>query len=147
VDRFPRPQWDWKGRVEGVSWWAGELITEADVQKCKAAGQADILLTHDFPIEVQVVDRHLDPGWGEWAQAHSLESRYKVSGILANCGARLVVHGHLHRCYSEWIEVKDQRVLVRGLERDSVYNRPTTLAESTLLLDLETYEDDLNAFD
>lgn len=145
VDRFPRPAWDWKGRKEGENWWAGELITEADVQTCKAAGQANILFSHDFPIEVQEVDRHLDPGWGEWAQVHSLESRYKISGILANCGAKLVIHGHLHRCYSEWIEVNDQRVLVRGLERDSVFNRPTRISESTLLLDLETYEDELSS--
>lgn len=123
-------------------WWPQENITEADVEKCKAQGKADVLLTHDFPIECKVVDRHLDPSWGEEAQQATIASRYKISGILANCEAKRIFHGHLHLYYSEMISYQHRRLTrdryrchVTGLQRDGY-----SMRESTFLFDTELFD-------
>ena len=134
---------DKRYRSNFVSWWWQEAITEDDVDKCADAGPADILLTHDFPWECNVVDRHLDPYWGEEANTNSSHNRMKVSTILDRCGAQQVFHGHLHIPYTEKIRSPywDQNfprstrtVTVRGLDCDA-----TSLVGSTHLLDLGAF--------
>jgi hypothetical protein len=100
-----------------ISWWPGELITDADVAKCRQAGKVDILLSHDLPLAVSVVDRHLDPYWGEEAARTTLENRVKISRVLSNCGATLMIHGHLHHGYTEEVRINDQVVKVIGLDQ------------------------------
>ncbi len=100
-----------------ISWWPGELTTDADVEKCKEAGKVDILLTHDLPLEVTVIDRHLDPGWGEEAVRNTYFNRVKISEILKNCGASLHLHGHLHHPYVEEVSCDHARVKVIGLDQ------------------------------
>ena len=101
-----------------ISWWPQETIKDEDVAKCLAAGKADILLTHDLPLEVTVIDRHLDPGWGEEAVHSTYFNRVKVSEILGNSGATLMLHGHLHHSYTEEVSMAHGRVKVIGLDRD-----------------------------
>lgn len=122
---------DKKYRVNGVSWWRQEEILFADVDTCLGRGRADILLTHDFPWESTVVDRHLDPYWGVEAQEKTLASRKKISRILGNCAAALNVHGHLHVPYTQDVHVRGQRTRIIGTNCDA-----TPMHESTLLLDL-----------
>lgn len=110
---------DWRVQYEHDTntraWWWQETITQDDVEKCKEAGPTQILLSHDFPWEVDVVDRHLAPMWGATAQYATMENRKRVSRILAACGAREVYHGHLHLSYFERITVEGKSVGVRGL--------------------------------
>lgn len=101
-----------------ISWWPQETIKDEDVAKCLAAGQVDILLTHDLPLEVTVIDRHLDPGWGEEAVHSTYFNRVKVSEILGNSGATTHLHGHLHHSYTEEVSMAHGRVKVIGLDRD-----------------------------
>ncbi|MDA4133710.1 MAG: metallophosphoesterase [Thaumarchaeota archaeon] len=101
-----------------ISWWPQETIKDEDVAKCLAAGKADILLTHDLPLEVTVIDRHLEPGWGEEAVHSTYFNRVKVSEILKNSGATLMLHGHLHHSYTEEVSMAHGRVKVIGLDRD-----------------------------
>jgi predicted phosphodiesterase len=102
-----------------ISWWPQETITDDDVQKCIAAGKVDILLTHDLPLEVTVIDRHLDPLWGQEASDTTYLNRVKISEILKSSGASLHIHGHLHHSYSEEIRVDNHVVRVIGLDRDT----------------------------
>lgn len=122
---------DKKMRQPFISWWPQEQINDDDIAKCAEAGQVDILLTHDFPIECTIVDHHLDPFWGEEAMANTLRGRTDVSKILAACGAKNVFHGHLHISYVEKIIVNGQEVGVMGLDRDT-----TPLYDSTHLLNV-----------
>jgi Icc-related predicted phosphoesterase len=114
-----------------ISWWPQELITDEDVQKCADAGRVDILLTHDLPLEVTVVDRHLDPGWGEEAVHATYFNRVKVSEILNRCGASLHVHGHLHHPYVQEVSCDHARVKVIGLDQGTGY-----LYDSTHLINV-----------
>ena len=127
-------------RKPGESWWPEEMLTEEDVQKCIAATKenpADVLLSHDFPFEITVVDRHLAPHWGERAQADTIASRQRVSRILDASGARYAYHGHLHLKYDESMKtISGRDVEVHGLDCDG-----TPMSTSTLLLDTETLRD------
>lgn len=111
---------DKRYRQPFISWWPQELITDQDVEKCKEAGQVDILLTHDLPLEVTVIDRHLDPTWGQEASDTTYMNRVKVSEILKNCGAIRMWHGHLHHPYVEEVRIDGHMVKVVGLDRDTM---------------------------
>lgn len=123
---------DKKMRVPHRSWWPQELITAEDLKNCHEAGKADILLSHDFPWEVNVVDRHLDPFWGEEAQLNTRTNRMLISNIASWAGIRRVYHGHLHRFYRETIRLNDKPVIVTGLTCDG-----NPMSESTMLIDTE----------
>jgi predicted phosphodiesterase len=102
-----------------ISWWPQELITTDDVKKCAAAGKVDILLTHDLPLEVSVIDQHLDPAWGQEASDTTYKNRIFISEILDASGASLQIHGHLHLSYTELVSTAHGRVKVIGLDRDT----------------------------
>lgn len=124
---------DKRMRVPYVSWWAQEALTQEDVDKCARAGKVDVLLTHDFPWEGTIVDRHLDSYWGEQAGYDTAHNRKLVSEILKNSGAKLQVHGHLHIEYDEMI--CNHSVHLKGLNCDG-----TPMRESTVIYDTETHE-------
>jgi len=122
---------DKKRRTPGKSWWPQELITPEDVAKCAVAGQVDVLITHDFPWECEVVDRHLAPYWGAEAQDNTIKNRKNISRILETCGAKLNIHGHLHVSYTELIQVGGNEVKVVGLDCDG-----TPMSDCTVLLNV-----------
>ena len=122
---------DRRHRTPYVSWWPQEAITDENVERCALQGEADILLTHDFPWECNIVDRHLAPYWGEEANTNSSLDRMRVSTILNECRAYAVFHGHLHIPYYEEIRYPNGSAVVKGLDCDA-----TPLDGSTHLLDL-----------
>jgi predicted phosphodiesterase len=116
--------WEYRKRHQKLTgkkvWWPQEGISKADVDRCAALGHAHILLTHDFPWECTVVDRHLSDYWGVVAEERTKCNRRRVSQILANCGASKVYHGHLHRDYLEMIhDANGHDVIVQGLNCDN----------------------------
>lgn len=123
-------------RELGRSYWIQELTSDADVARCAEAGKVDVVLTHDFPFECEVVDRHLSPLWGEKAQRETIGNRRQISRILAASGAKRLVHGHLHHRYDEMIMVPNQvtrdmrQVHVTGLDCDG-----TLMQDSTYFFD------------
>lgn len=103
-------------RTLGTSYWPQELINDDDVAKCIAAGPVDVVLTHDFPWECEILDRHLSPYWGEKAQREVIQNRMQVSSILNASGASSLFHGHLHIRYNEKIvTASEKEVWVTGL--------------------------------
>lgn len=103
-------------RILGQSYWTQELITSADIDRCIDAGPVDVVLTHDFPWECTVIDRHLSPSWGEKAQRETIQGRMNVSAILNASGASNLFHGHLHLRYNEKIiTASEKHVWVTGL--------------------------------
>jgi len=130
-------------RTPGKSWWHQEEITWAEIDECKRLsdkwGGFDVLLSHDFPWECNVVDRHLNPEWGQEAVEKTAESRKKISEIVKASGVKLVIHGHLHIAYTELIFPEPGKpVVVRGLDRDY-----TPMNANCYLLDTETFDSDV----
>lgn len=118
------------------SYWTQELITQKDIDLCEEQGTMDALFTHDFPIECNIIDRHLNPGWGEAAQRETIQNRTNVSTILNASKAKRLFHGHLHIRYTEVIETAiGTRVMVVGLDCNG-----TSMKHSTYLLDTEDVE-------
>lgn len=123
---------DKKMRTNYVSWWQQEAITDEDVRTCAKAGQCDVLLSHDFPWECNIVNHHLDSFWGEEAQIGTEASRKKISQIAVAAGVRRIIHGHLHIKYNESIEMNGRSVLVSGLDCDG-----NPMDSSTMLIDTQ----------
>ncbi len=109
-------------RTPHESWWEQEAITYDDIYAVRRAahvdGPADVLLTHDFPWECDIVDRHLNPRWGEGVTDMVRAGRTKVSEVLVASGAHRQFHGHLHLRYDENITVRQGSVHVTGLDKD-----------------------------
>lgn len=124
-------------RILGKSYWKQELITYADIAKCAEAGKVDWLFAHDFPWECNIMDRHLDPQWGDKAQREVIENRQRISRILDTCGATEMFHGHLHIRYTERITTASgTRVKVRGMAADN-----NALDLATKIIEIEDSSD------
>jgi len=109
-------RWEWKGvrfcslggansidrfdRVPFVSWWPQESISMGDVYRTVDGGRADIMLTHECPDGVPILDamdHHSEgAGWSaealEYAAESSLMLRYAVDAVQPE----LLIHGHYH---------------------------------------------------
>jgi Icc-related predicted phosphoesterase len=89
---------DYKGRVEGLSWWREESITLGDVYKTVQGGPVDIFFSHDAPlgVEIEYSNKSDGMGWGSEAIIYSNEGRaslrHAVDGVMPN----ILFHGHHH---------------------------------------------------
>ena len=82
---------DHRYRVEGVSWWRNELLTDADVQHLGET-PLDVLVCHDAPegtplrgLELPVAD-----------ELKGAEVRRRILEAIKKTQPKLVVHGHWH---------------------------------------------------
>lgn len=89
-------------RVEGVSWWGGEEITYADVERCLSyEGKVDILLSHDMTTAAfeEMRDmtglRLLPIGDG---------CRKALQGVVEHHRPSLLCHGHYHWLWSSVVD-------------------------------------------
>lgn len=84
-------------RVEGDSWWAGEVVTDADADLILAGGPADVVISHDAPTFATYLD---NPDVIAMLTPDVLEavnrSRENLTRAVQGVGARLVIHGHWH---------------------------------------------------
>ena len=114
-------------RVDGVSWWKQETITNEDLEKAFEAGPADVFLSHDAPFGVIETAgmRRKTVEWGEEAGALSVANQRKVRQALDASGATLAFHGHLHQSYECYL---DNGTRVIGLDRDGTDDNFTLLA-------------------
>lgn len=124
---------DFELRIAGQSWWPSELPTEADAAAAIAGGRADVMLSHDAPLEgTPAVQRARDPGspgrqWSRAARDYAALSADRITKVFAAVTPQLLVHGHFH-VRNETILASGQHIL--SLAAD---NQPGNLA----LLDLE----------
>lgn len=101
-------------RVEGVSWWPQETLTEAEVEACIAVGKVDVLLTHDTGTH-EVPGTHRTAAWFRPDQlALSHAHRQQIDRIMAATRPQVAFHGHYHTSYT--LHVGDTKVI--GLDQD-----------------------------
>ena len=92
---------DFESRTEGGDWWREEVVTEADVAAATAGGPADILITHEAPLEAIneiVLSR---AGLGKFRhpqhiEEYSNESAVQVQRARDAIAPQLHFHGHWH---------------------------------------------------
>ena len=86
-------------RVEGQTWWAGEMPTDEDVEKAIAGGGADVMITHDMVNRgIPALDHRIlrSDGWPANALAMSALSRNRVTRVWAAVQPQILFHGHMH---------------------------------------------------
>ncbi|MBS4102773.1 metallophosphoesterase family protein [Tsukamurella paurometabola] len=91
-------------RIPTRTWWWGEVITEADAERCTAGGRADMMITHDAPAGVGALDGWLGVNGFRLApelQADADRSRELVRQVVDGVQPELLVHGHYHYRYSD----------------------------------------------
>lgn len=119
-------------RIEGVSWFRQEMITNADVEKCMDAGTCDVMLTHDVPHGVPEIE-----AIREWQTDTEINNFSKANRLALRAAAdaaqpQLLVHGHLHSYYRSKLRL-DQAIFdtnIVGLDCDG------SGPESWMILDL-----------
>jgi hypothetical protein len=92
IDRYSRTPF--------VSWWPQESISLGDVYRTVEGGTADIMLTHDCPEGVPIVQElshHSEgAGWSSEALAYAQESRVMLRQAVDMVQPELLLHGHYH---------------------------------------------------
>ena len=86
-------------RIEGETWWPGEMPTDEDVETAIADGATDVLITHDMVDRaIPALDHRIlrYEGWPPDALARSAMSRNRVTRVWAAVQPRILFHGHMH---------------------------------------------------
>ena len=84
---------DRKYRTENVSWFADEVLTDADADKLiENTDKIDILFAHDAPIDLSTI---INKGM-QWNLDASDESRVVLKRIVDHFKPKYLVHGHWH---------------------------------------------------
>ena len=130
---------DRPGRTEGVSWWPGEELTEAQIATIASEGVCDVLLTHDCPAGVDIpgiTHRRHDPS-SSWPMSELLRAwdhRDRLAGMVEQVSPAVLYHGHFHRRYQRLARLApDVVTYVSGLGDDEV-----GLHENLAVVDMQT---------
>lgn len=92
---------DRQSRIEGLTWWLDEDITDENVAMAIAGGPADLMLTHEGPAgtpvrpvrEILRMNPHSFPAAALEASA---ASRARITEVWNAVRPELLVHGHMH---------------------------------------------------
>jgi len=92
---------DRQSRIEGLTWWPDEAITDHHVAEAIAGGPADLMLTHEGPADTPVrsvreILRNNPYGFTKAALEVSAASRARVSKVWDSVRPELLAHGHMH---------------------------------------------------
>lgn len=112
-------------RTPGVDWFAAERITDDDVDRCIADGQADIALTHDAPAGWTIPGLLDDATLASPLRAElpaCWSHRDQLKRITDAVTPELIVHGHYHSGYSRGVETSWGGMQVVGLDCDGTRN-------------------------
>ena len=98
-------------RTPGVSWWPEEAITDEDVKRCAPAGGwgglADFLIAHDCPTGVTIPgidDRTGPPPFPPLELQLADEHRRQLRRIVDAVKPQIIVHGHYHVAYQQFVD-------------------------------------------
>lgn len=97
---------DVRRRTPGVSWWEQEQITKDDLNRL-GTEHADVLVSHDAPLNIPTLDGHLrrsDRFWDDRELAYAHRGREIFHRGFLQVRPRLSIGGHYHRLIDESIE-------------------------------------------
>lgn len=120
-------------RTEGIDWWPEEEITAVQAQAVIDQGHADVMLTHDCPIDVHHSFPLPPPQWDVRDLARSDRHRGVLQDVVNQVKPGYLIHGHLHFGYQRMVDFGYGDVQITGLNMDG---EPYNYA----VLNLETME-------
>lgn len=107
------PSVNFDSLIEGVSWWPGEAVTREMAEQVAAAGQAEVMLTHDSPNTCTGRVSRIIAGPSRWSVAameYAAAGRANLDVAYESVRPKLLVHGHYH-VYDQY-ELPDGRRIV-----------------------------------
>lgn len=91
---------DFEYRTPRRDWWPEEVPTRADLERVRADGRADIMITHDAPRSgtsmVERIRSSNPQGWSEVALAYAAGSAQTITDAWTAVQPHILVHGHFH---------------------------------------------------
>jgi predicted phosphodiesterase len=98
---------DRASRLDRVTWFAEERITDADVDAAITRGPADLLLSHDAPIEAIIPIAAFVGIPIEFMHENdaAAANRMRLSRVVRQVRPMTMVHGHFHLPYSASVDV------------------------------------------
>ncbi len=105
-------------RTPGRDWWPEEEITAEQASAVTAAGNADVMVTHDCP--AGIAHRFpAPPAWWSHADlARNDAHRRRLQAVAKAVRPRWLMHGHLHYAYQRRIDMGWGAVHVTGFDCD-----------------------------
>lgn len=92
IDRYSRSTY--------IDWWPQESISLGDVYRTVEKGTADIMLTHECPEGVPILDslthHSASAGWSQTSLLYAQESRVMLRQAVDAVRPDLLLHGHYH---------------------------------------------------
>lgn len=95
---------DFTSRTESKSWWRAEAISPADVVKTGAGGYADVMLTHEAPLGINIIENLKEASKDEFTPVELAYSHYSqtlMTYALESVRPKMLFHGHFHVGYQE----------------------------------------------
>ncbi|WP_301110822.1 metallophosphoesterase [Microbacterium sp.] len=92
---------DRESRIEGLTWWPDEAITDLHVAEAIAGGPADLMVTQEGPAgtpvrPVREILRTNPHRWPTAALEASAASRARITEVWDAVRPELLAHGHMH---------------------------------------------------
>ena len=92
---------DRQSRIEGLTWWPDEAISDEHVAAAIAGGPADLMLTHEGPAgtpvrPIQQILRTNPHRFPATALEASAASRARIAEVWNAVRPELLAHGHMH---------------------------------------------------
>ena len=92
---------DRQSRIEGLTWFPEEAVTDEHIEAAIAGGPADLMLTHEGPAgtpvrpvrEILRTNPHHFPATAREASA---ASRARIAEVWDTVRPELLIHGHMH---------------------------------------------------
>lgn len=102
--------------VRYEQWWAEEMITDAEVQRCVDGGPVEVVLAHDAPQSIDIAAEVNRQGGSWWkGDLESTLNRERLDAVLHGCGPTFWFHGHYHIAYQHTVPLRGAACIVRGL--------------------------------
>lgn len=137
-------RWEWNGvrfmavggaysvnrahMIPGIEWWEEEEITDEQVDFICEGPEVDIMLTHDAPAGHKLTATIFKKNYPD-----AERNREQLLKIVECAKPQLVVHGHYHARYGNWLDTPNgHRVRVEGLGA----NRNADMDDPWMVIDL-----------
>lgn len=109
---------DRASRIPHQSWWPQEELTGPQLYDIAAAGQTDVLLTHDVSNEIDVpgiIHRQYTPQWPRQELERAWLHRERLGELTAVLAPTHLFHGHFHTPYTKRQRTSFGEVQATGL--------------------------------
>lgn len=107
-------------RKPGLSWWPEEQIDVEEMNRAKAVGKVDIMLTHDCPSATDLQLMMLVRGVDYRNIEESEKNRRKIQAVLETAQPEFLYHGHYHVRHTQVVRHGNGTTLVKGLGCDGM---------------------------